>query len=176
MVVMSNVFLFEKINNLASAYKALDWIGVFFADYLLYIVMALILITLFIKRTRLIAVAIAVSIFLSRIVFAEPLKQIFHRARPYVSLENVRKLVTESNDYASFPSGHAAIFFAIATAIFRFNRKLGILSFFIALLVGVARVYVGVHWPIDVVVGAFVGIIAGIITNRLIILPLIKQL
>jgi undecaprenyl-diphosphatase len=173
---MNGIALFEKINNLASAYKSLDWAGIFFADYLLYIVGAAILIILFVKHTRLMAISILVSVFLSRIIIAEPLKQIFHRARPYVSLENVRKLVAENSDYASFPSGHAAIFFAIATAIFFFNRKLGIFSFVIALLVGVARVYVGVHWPIDVVVGAFVGIIAGIITNKLIILPLIKQL
>ncbi|MDP2930813.1 MAG: hypothetical protein Q8N56_04430, partial [bacterium] len=74
MVVMSNVFLFEKINNLASVYKALDWAGIFFADYLLYIVGATILIILFIKSTRLMAISIVVSVFLSRLVITEPLK------------------------------------------------------------------------------------------------------
>ncbi|MDP2934548.1 MAG: hypothetical protein Q8N59_02170, partial [bacterium] len=72
MVVMSNVFLFEKINNLASVYKALDWAGMFFADYLLYIVIAAILVILFMKRTRLMAVSITVSIFISRLVITEP--------------------------------------------------------------------------------------------------------
>jgi undecaprenyl-diphosphatase len=173
---MTNLFLFEKINNLASVYRALDWAGIFFADYLLYIVLGAALIILFIKRTRLMGVGIAVSVFISRIIITEPMKQIFHHARPYVVLENVRKLVTESGDYLSFPSGHAAIFFAIATAIFLFNRKLGIFSFSIALLVAVSRVYVGVHWPIDVVGGALVGIISGIIVNKFIIVPLIKRL
>ena len=171
-----NGTLFEKINNLASVYKVLDWAGIFFADYLLYIIIAAILVILFVKRTRLMAIAITVSIFISRLVITEPLKQILHHPRPYIVLENTRKLISESGDYLSFPSGHAATFFAIAIAVYFFDRKLGILSFIIALLVGVARVYVGVHWPIDIVVGALIGIISGIITHKYIIVPLIKRL
>jgi undecaprenyl-diphosphatase len=168
--------LFEKINNLASVYKILDWIGIFFADYLIYIALAVILIVLFLKRYRLMAIAIVISVFISRIIITEPLKMIFHRARPYVVLENVRKLVVENTDYASFPSGHAAIFFAIAAAIFFFNRKLGIFTFIVAILVGLSRIYVGVHWPIDIVAGAIIGIVSGIITYKLIIVPLIRNL
>jgi len=171
-----NGILFEKINNLASVYKILDWIGIFFADYLLYIVIAVILIILFLKRSRLVAISIVISLFISRIVMTEPLKMIFHRARPYVVLGNVRKLVAENNDYGSLPSGHAAIFFAIAAAVFYFNRKLGIFAFVIAALVGISRIYVGVHWPIDIVVGAILGIVSGIITYKFIIIPLIRNL
>ncbi len=173
---MSNAFLLEKINGLASSYAELNKIAIFFADSLLYIVLAIIFIILFIKSTRLIGVAVAVSVFISRIIFTEPLKQIFHQARPYIVLDNINKLVNEHSDFSSFPSGHAAIFFAIATAIFLLNRKLGIFSYIIAALVAISRVYVGVHWPIDVIVGAVIGIVSGIITYRFIILPLLKRL
>ena len=164
-----NAMIFQAINGTANTSGLIDFIGKFFADYLLYIAVLFFIVLFFINKTRLMVIAIGISVFLSRIVITEPLKRIFHIARPYVSIDGVKKIVGENGDYFSFPSGHASVFFAIATAIFCFNKKWGIVSFIIAILVGVARIYVGVHWPIDVVAGALIGILSGIVVNKFII-------
>jgi undecaprenyl-diphosphatase len=57
----------------------------------------------------------------------------------------------------SFPSGHSANNFALATVVFLFYRRWGWLCFLPAAVVAWSRVYVGAHWPLDVVVGAFLG-------------------
>jgi undecaprenyl-diphosphatase len=147
----------------------LDFVGVFFAEYLLYIIGIAFVVILFIKKTRLMAISIAVTTFLARIVIAEPLKRIVHLARPYISLDNVKKLISENGDHLSFPSGHATIVFAIAVAIYFFNKKWGIIAFVIAILVGISRIFVGVHWPIDILGGAVIGIFSGMIVNKFII-------
>jgi undecaprenyl-diphosphatase len=164
-----NAMIFQTINGVANTSKMIDFIGLFFADYLLYLVGIAFIIILFIKKTRLMAISIAVTTFLARIVIAEPLKRIVHLARPYVSLDDAKKIVSENGDYLSFPSGHTTIFFAIAMAIYFFNKKWGIIAFVIAALVGIARIYVGVHWPLDVVAGALIGILSGIIVNKFVI-------
>ena len=160
--------IFQKINGIANISKILDFVGVFFADYLLWIVVGVLVILFFIKKYRLMVICTAISVFLSRFIITEPIKRIFHIARPYVTLENAKKLIGENGNYVSFPSGHAAIFFALATAIYFFNKKWGIVAFIAAILVGLARIYVGVHWPIDVLAGAAIGIISGIIVTKII--------
>lgn len=57
----------------------------------------------------------------------------------------------------SFPSGHAANNFAIATVVFLFYRRWGWLAYFPAALVAYSRIYVGMHWPLDVLVACFLG-------------------
>jgi undecaprenyl-diphosphatase len=57
----------------------------------------------------------------------------------------------------SFPSGHAANNFAIATVVFLFYRRWGWLAYFPAAVVAYSRIYVGVHWPLDVLVACFLG-------------------
>ncbi len=163
-----NAMIFQQINGFANTSKIIDFVGVFFADYLLYVIAIFFLVLLFVNKARLMTISVGISVFLSRYIIAEPIKRIFHIARPYVSVDGVKKIVEENADYYSFPSGHTAIFFAIAMAVFYFNKKWGIVAFVIAILVGVSRIYVGVHWPLDVVAGALIGILSGIIVNSLI--------
>ena len=159
--------IFQQINSFANTSKIIDFVGVFFADYLLYVVAIFFLVLLFVSKTRLMTISVGVSVLLSRFIITEPIKRIFHTARPYVDMDNVKKIVEENADYYSFPSGHTAIFFAIAMTVFYFNKKWGIVAFVIAILVGISRIYVGVHWPLDVVAGALIGILSGIVVNSL---------
>jgi len=162
---MLNISLFEKINGWANHGKILDWIGIFFADYLLWIAVGILIILFLIKKTRLTSIVAGLSVVLARLVITEVIKYFYHSVRPYLVLDNVRKLIAENKNFQSFPSGHTAIFFAIAMAIFYFNRKWGIIAFVVAVLVGLSRIYVGVHWPIDILAGALIGIISGIVIN-----------
>ena len=68
--------------------------------------------------------------------------------------------------WSSFPSDHAMVFFAVSTGLWFVSRRLGaILSAYVAIFVGLPRVYVGLHYPTDVIGGALVGIFFAYIAN-----------
>ncbi|MCX5786542.1 MAG: phosphatase PAP2 family protein [Elusimicrobia bacterium] len=86
----------------------------------------------------------------------ESLKGFFHRLRPCVALPDARVLFMETG--LSFPSGHTCGAFMAAvylTAVF--GKKSGIWLFTAAALVGLSRIYCGVHYPADVIAGAVLG-------------------
>ncbi|MBY8858260.1 phosphatase PAP2 family protein [Nocardia sp. CA2R105] len=64
------------------------------------------------------------------------------------------------DDY-SFPSNHTVVVFAMAVALLAVNRRLGIWAFVAAAVMGISRVYVGAHYPHDVLAGAIVGTVVG---------------
>ncbi len=76
--------------------------------------------------------------------------------RPFQTLTDLHVLINLPNDY-SFPSGHAALTMALATSVYFFRKRLGTLLFSFAFVVGLARIYVGVHYPLDVGVGFLLG-------------------
>jgi membrane-associated phospholipid phosphatase len=86
---------------------------------------------------------------------AHVIKVIVQSPRPYLVLENVFPLLAKTD--FSFPSGHATFFMALATAIFLSHKKAGYLFGFFALLIGLARIITGVHFPVDILGGYILG-------------------
>lgn len=94
------------------------------------------------------------------------LKIAFHAPRPFVTHLDVHPLVSET-PFSSFPSGHATLFFALATAIYLYDKRVGYVFFIMAALIAISRMVVGVHYPIDIIAGAVIGIGVGYIIHRL---------
>jgi undecaprenyl-diphosphatase len=67
----------------------------------------------------------------------------------------------------SFPSDHTVLFFALATGIFFASRRAGVFMFiYVSAFIFLPRLYLGIHYPTDVLSGALVGISAGWVANR----------
>ena len=96
-----------------------------------------------------------VSTLIARYAVTELVRLAYHRPRPFSAL-SVQQLLT--NDAWSFPSGHAAFFFALATVAYLYNKKWGIAFLIAAILIGLARIAAGIHYPSDILGGALIGI------------------
>ncbi|WP_369750789.1 phosphatase PAP2 family protein [Methanocaldococcus sp. FS406-22] len=93
-------------------------------------------------------------------IIAFSLKYLVNEPRPYLVLDNVHLLCNEGNE-PSFPSGHTTLAFTLATSLLFYSKKLGILFLIWAILVAYSRIYVGVHYPFDVLAGVVIGILCG---------------
>ncbi|HEX3015219.1 MAG TPA: phosphatase PAP2 family protein [Desulfobacteria bacterium] len=93
------------------------------------------------------------------------LKELFARPRPFLHFPDARVLGARPDQF-SFPSGHTTTSFATATAILGKSRRWGGLALFLAALIGFSRVYVGVHYPLDVAGGILVGCTVGWLSLR----------
>lgn len=89
------------------------------------------------------------------------LKRIVLRPRPYLVIQGLVCLVPPENS-ASFPSGHAASSFVCACLLACSFGKKGVLAYAPALLIALSRVYVGVHYPSDVLAGMVLGTLVGV--------------
>lgn len=87
--------------------------------------------------------------------------------RPFVALPHVLTLVHHSAD-AGFPSDHAVMAGAVAAGLFLVSRTLGWVSAAAAILIAFARVYVGVHYPQDVLAGLALGAAVVLVTGLLV--------
>ncbi len=120
------------------------------------------LLCLALPKYRRVGLTCALSMILTLFVVNLGLKNIVARVRPYDAIEGLTRLVPEPSGF-SFPSGHSAHAFAVAVVLLvMLKKKVGIPIFILAGLMALSRLYVGVHYPTDVIIGSLAGTLMAI--------------
>jgi undecaprenyl-diphosphatase len=158
-----------------SIYKAIDGTGPSFlhgplkfaATDLVFVIVALVALTFLVpwRRRRLerrIGAVLATAAGGIALLIVQPIANAVDRTRPFVTHPHAHLLVAHGRD-PGFPSDHATGAFAMAMALWLYDRTIGAVAFVLAAIVAFARVYVGVHYPSDVVAGALIGMAVALI-------------
>lgn len=94
----------------------------------------------------------------------ELIKYLFPTLRPFQA-NNLIPLTTTIPGDGAFPSTHTAVAFSLSVTILKHDKKIGILYIIMSGLVGIARILAHVHYPVDIVAGAFLGTIISRLTS-----------
>ena len=115
------------------------------------------------KKTRKAGIFALFALLFSVIVNNAILKNVIGRIRPYEIIAGLECIIKHAHD-ASFPSGHTGSSFAAATVFLKkLPKKFSIPLLIMAILISVSRLYVGIHYPTDVIAGAITGTALGIL-------------
>lgn len=122
-----------------------------------YFWIALTILFLLLKKTRKVGGLMTCSLLLNTLVNNVLLKNLVARTRPYGVVDGLHRIIEAQSDY-SFPSGHTGSAFAVAVVVFLMcPRKIGVPVLAFAFVIAFSRLYVGVHFPTDVLGGALIG-------------------
>ena len=130
-------------------------------DGLLWIAMGILL--LFFKKTRPIGFTVLLSLLFDYLLINVTLKDLISRPRPFVVNKSIVKLISQPSPFRSFPSGHSGGSFAAMFALYKWvPKKVGIPALILAALVALSRLYVGVHYPTDIIAGCLIGFMCSV--------------
>lgn len=164
---MFDFILFRAINNLAGSSVVLDAFGVFFAVYMINLILVMVVV---ISAMRKKIDIFFISLFSGVLgyLISQGIAAVNFRPRPFVFLEDVNLLISKSHLSKSFPSDHATLAYALAASLFFFGeKKWGTTALVMAFFVSFGRVYVGVHFPFDVLGGAILGVCSAFVVSKI---------
>ena len=151
------------------------------------LVIALALVLIILPRTRRIGVIAAISIAIEALLNNVIIKNAVARTRPYEAIDGLVNIIEKQKDY-SFPSGHTGSAFAVMGAILLIAllglpviaktgklssskmsltfKLCAVLAIIYAALLGFSRLYVGVHYPTDVIAAVVIGLLGSWLFSR----------
>jgi undecaprenyl-diphosphatase len=160
--------LYDALNDFVARHDALEDALHFFAVDAQILFVALLAVLFFARgkhasrngRHGVVAAAFSATLALG---VAQVIGAVWDRARPYEAHPGDAHLFLTRSPDPSFPSDHATAAFAIAVAIGLRHRGAGVLAFALAVIVSIARIALGTHYPTDVVAGALLGTTAALV-------------
>ena len=163
-----NTAIFQYLHSFSGQSVYFDLIIIFGAKYLPYLMVAAL--GLFFvfgdergRELKIVLRAIG-SAVLARFIITEIIRYFYYSPRPFM-VYDFTPLIYDFN--SSFPSGHAAFFFALAAAISLFHKKWGVAYFLGSFIIVLSRIIAGVHWPSDILGGIVVGIGSAILMDKI---------
>ena len=116
------------------------------------------------KKTRKAGISAAFALVIGALITNLAVKNLVARTRPYEVIQGLQLMIEKQKDF-SFPSGHTCASFSAAYAIYRTKqvipKKWGIAAMILATVIALSRLYVGVHYPTDVLGGLVIGLFSG---------------
>ena len=163
-----NRTFFEILFRFAHRSFLLDDVIVFLGTYLPALLVIAAIVLIFsqkgMRRRLFLFCELALAVILSRGIVTEVIRFFYTHPRPAEAL-GIDALIVDTS--RSFPSGHAMFFFAMAMVLLYWNKKWGTWFFVFAAVNGIARIIAGVHWPLDVLGGAVLGVLCAMVVHRL---------
>jgi len=150
-----DLYFFNLIHGLSGRKKWLDFWGIFCAKYLGYVLAVILCAAAFMAKNAVIFIMPILSGCFSRFVINELIYFFYKRKRPAQTMP-IKSLVKIPR-YPAFPSGHASFFFALSFALLPFNFNLAVIFIIASFLISFGRIFVGVHWPADILGGIIAG-------------------
>lgn len=166
-----NAQIFQFFNNFAGQNWLLDKVIVFFADQLPFLLIGGILVFLVIHKDKKRGVrdmTVVITAAFAAWSIAHVIKYLYPHDRPTM-LATTHALLPDHD--ASFPSGHATFFTALAVALYFYHKELAYWYGAGALVIGLSRIAAGVHWPFDIlagfILGGFVGVASQVVCEKI---------